>query len=298
MAELVKKLNMGELVHDGSKSLTARLLGRLKGNLTSFVAPQASFSVNSFAALSKCTNLTYLNLSLMSASVSTKTLFKTLQSLRHLQTLFFPRTSINNGTDQLGAIREWPPKLKTLHLAGGIDDHFLYEYMTVVPKSLQILSIQHCPMVFTLALQDILSILGQHLLQLTILHPMNKLPMGALDETLSLCPKLTALRISADFISDRLFDEEHMPAEHPLRILDLDCSITAESDVGISPDSIWISIDSGRLPKLRSVRVSALLAWGATATLKRSVSDLTELLEEREQLDPIGVEPGVWNYVT
>lgn len=44
LAELVRRLDMGNLVHDGSKSLTARLLGRVKPVLEEFVAPQASFA--------------------------------------------------------------------------------------------------------------------------------------------------------------------------------------------------------------------------------------------------------------
>ena len=43
LAELVKRLDLGALVHHGSRSLTARLLGRVKNNLEEFVAPQASF---------------------------------------------------------------------------------------------------------------------------------------------------------------------------------------------------------------------------------------------------------------
>ena len=44
LAELVRRLDMSRLVHNGSRSLTARLLGRVKGNLEEFVAPQASFA--------------------------------------------------------------------------------------------------------------------------------------------------------------------------------------------------------------------------------------------------------------
>lgn len=44
LAELVRTLDMSRLVHNGSKSLTARLLGRLKGGLEVFIAPQASFA--------------------------------------------------------------------------------------------------------------------------------------------------------------------------------------------------------------------------------------------------------------
>jgi hypothetical protein len=44
LATLVRKLDMSLLVHNGSKSLTARILGRVKENLEEFVAPQASFA--------------------------------------------------------------------------------------------------------------------------------------------------------------------------------------------------------------------------------------------------------------
>ena len=44
VAELVRVLDMSRLVHNGSKSLTTRILGRVKGNLEEFVAPQAPFA--------------------------------------------------------------------------------------------------------------------------------------------------------------------------------------------------------------------------------------------------------------
>lgn len=44
LADLVRRLDMSSLVHNGSKSLTARLLGRVKTGLDEFVAPQASFA--------------------------------------------------------------------------------------------------------------------------------------------------------------------------------------------------------------------------------------------------------------
>ena len=44
LAENIRVLNLSRLVHNGSKSLTARLLGRVKPNLEEFVAPQASFA--------------------------------------------------------------------------------------------------------------------------------------------------------------------------------------------------------------------------------------------------------------
>lgn len=44
LGDLVVRLDMSNLVHESSKSVTARLLGRLKGGLREFVAPQASFA--------------------------------------------------------------------------------------------------------------------------------------------------------------------------------------------------------------------------------------------------------------
>lgn len=118
LASYVKMLDMSHLVHDGSKSLTARMLGRLKGNLAEFVAPQASFSINSFASLAKCTKLRYLNLQLMSASIPNAVLFKALGSLVNLEELLMPRTSPLD-QDRQDFAQTWPPKLRKLHIAGG-----------------------------------------------------------------------------------------------------------------------------------------------------------------------------------
>jgi hypothetical protein len=145
------------------------------------------------------------------------------------------------------------------------------------------------------ALQETLEVIGPQLQHLTIRHPMPQLPPSVLDQTLTWCPNLLALRISADYISDMFFDPHNIPTGHPLRILDLDCSEAAGADVGINPDSIWVAIDNGCLPNLRSVRVSARLAWQATHSLCSSVCDLIDLLEEQEKTTPLGVEPGVWN---
>lgn len=47
LAEYIRRLDMGLLVYEGSKSMTARLLGRVKTGLEDFVAPQASFAYDS-----------------------------------------------------------------------------------------------------------------------------------------------------------------------------------------------------------------------------------------------------------
>jgi len=296
LAPLVKRLDMGELVHNASKSLTARLLGRLKGNIQEFIAPQASFGINSFAALSKCSKLQHLDLSLISASISNKLLFQTLKNLQELETLFFPRSSSrdlrgDSGRDETPY--EWPPKLRALHLAGGIDDHFLGTHLVAVSKSLERLSIQHCSQIHLDALLNTLSILGPQLLHLTIRHPMAQLHAGSLNTLLSTCPNLLALRISADYITSSIF----LSPAPKLQILDLDCSPTASPDVGVEPAAVYDAVEEGRMPDLRSVRVSARLAWSATPGLRGDVRDLEEVLGDREMEDPKGLQTGVWSVV-
>lgn len=44
LGSFVQVLNLGRLVHHSSNSLTARLLGRVKKNLKTFVAPRVSFA--------------------------------------------------------------------------------------------------------------------------------------------------------------------------------------------------------------------------------------------------------------
>lgn len=317
LAPLVKRLDMGALVHNSSRSLTARLLGRLKGNIVEFVAPQASFSINSFPALSKCTQLRYLDLSLISASISTRLLFQTLQTLKDLETLLFPRTS-NSDQERDDEVYEWPPRLQGLHLAGGVDDHFLCTHLINPPQSLTRFSIQHCSMVYSATLLEILTHIGPQLQHLTIRHPMNRMGVGALDYLLLMCPHLTAFRISADFITDALF--ENIPVNHPLRILDLDCSGTAGTEVGITAGAVYDAVEEDRLPNLRSVRVSSRLAWNATESGRQDIIDCRFLLsfafltgkgynvgadtdmtvvidamEDLENVTPLGIEPiGVW----
>ena len=122
LSELVKVLNMGSLVHQGSRSLTARLLGRTKGSLEEFVAPQASFAMNCFPALSKCAKLKLLDLSLVSESPPLPELFKTVAHLERLRTFRLPR-SAGFGVHHNNKSFAWSPNIEDLSLSGGIDGH-------------------------------------------------------------------------------------------------------------------------------------------------------------------------------
>ncbi|KAF4624504.1 hypothetical protein G7Y89_g13666 [Cudoniella acicularis] len=292
LSVLVKRLDMSELVHNSSRSLTARILGRLKGNIEGFVAPQASFGINSFAALSKCTKLRVLDLSLISASISNRLLFQTLKSLQELEILFFPRSSSLDGTGGETPYT-WPPKLKALHLAGGISDHFLETHLVYAPQTLTKFSIQHCSQVHQDSLIKGLKILGPYLKHLTIRHPMSQLAQGSLDVVLEHCPSLIALRVSADYLTHDAFDSGSSNG-HPLQILDLECSPTFSTEMAPNAWSLCDLVDKDILPDLRIIRVSSRLRWGATDRSKEKVEDLEELLEENEAIKPLGLLTGVW----
>lgn len=291
LSVLVKSLDMSSLVHNSSRSQTARLLGRLKGNIVKFVAPQSSFAINSFAPLSKCANLKLLNLSLISASISLKILFQTLKSLQQLETLFFPRTS-GEGKNDSFTTYPWPPKLKALHLAGGVDDMFMIHQLRTIPDSLEVLSIQHCAQVHTYSLLPVLGHIGPKLRHLTIRYPMPHFNSGDLNTLLNICPKLKALRISADYISDDLLAVE----QHPLRILDIESSPAyMPNEVGLTAGRLYQTVEGGGLPDLRSVRVTKKLGWKDTPSSQQDVSDLAEAMEDHDDEDPLGIPIGVWH---
>ncbi|RDL36017.1 Uncharacterized protein BP5553_06629 [Venustampulla echinocandica] len=291
---LVKRLDMSALVHNSSRSLTARLLGRLKGNIEEFVAPQSSFGINSFAALSKCTKLHFLDLSLISASISNRLLFQALKSLEDLEILFFPRSSSRDERDLEDSIPYiWPPKLKALHLAGGVDDYFLTTHLANLPSCVEKLSIQHCSQVHGSPLRVALGRIGPQLQHLTIRHPMPRLAPGDLDYLLSQCPKLIALRVSADYITlGNLFINCDFP--HHLRILDLDASSSYTPDLAPTAAHLYFQVEEGRFPDLRSVRVSSRLGWYEDSASKIDVSDLQEVMEDHDSEVPLGIPTGVW----
>ena len=168
----------------------------------------------------------------------------------------------------------------------------LHTHLFNAPPTLRKLSIQHCPQIHASTLLSTLSSIGPQLTHITIRHPMNQLYQSALDTILQTCPKLLALRISADYISNLLFCE--IPPNHPLQILDLECSTTAGAEIELSPNKIYDAVEECLLPDLRSVRASARLAWTATKTKRQDCADLLELLEENDMERPLGVEVGVW----
>ncbi|GAM87035.1 hypothetical protein ANO11243_050560 [Dothideomycetidae sp. 11243] len=207
LSSFVKDLDLTMLVHQGSKSITARLLGRTKYSLERFAAPQASFSLNCFPALGKCSLLTYLDLSLVSEATSLSTLFDTVADLPRLKELHLPR-SAGFGVTVDPADIHWPPALETLGLSGGLDSSFWLGRFQF-PKSLTGISVTHCPKLDGDCMNGFLATLASaaspRLKSLTFAHLLH-LDHQSLDSVLYLIPHLSSLSVSLDYVTPEVLN--------------------------------------------------------------------------------------------
>lgn len=295
LSRLVKVLNMGHLVHHGSKSLTARLLGRTKESLEEFVAPQSSFAINCYPALSKCSKLRLLDLTLVSESTPLQTLFNTVKSLYNLETLRLPRSAgFGNSRIDPDTIK-WPPNLTNLYLAGGIDANFLYGIVTF-PPTLNQLTIEHCSQAKGHAVRQLLATMAAAEVPLKYLRiaSMPKFGINALDVVLAFFPYLEHLSVSIDYITPAILNPEFQEyhdiirtpdfSTHALRTLELTNSGSPGDMDKFSPLDLIIALDEGSFPHLRTVRVAKTLEWGVGDT-RQEMDALEEQLQELELAD-------------
>jgi hypothetical protein len=316
LSKLVRILDLGKLVHQGSKRITARLLGRTKEGLEYFRAPQASFGVSCLPALAKCQSLRTLDLSLVSESPPLVDLLRTVSRLDTLFTLRLPRSS-GFGPNTRPSAFTWPPNLRDLALSGGIDTHFLHG-VVAFPQTLRSITIEHCPRAKGEAVTYLLrTAVGplQNLEELRIAH-MPCLSSHALDGILFLVPQIRKLSVSVDYITPAMFDEGHfnhikatrfaLPHTTPnadsnpdssgailssspfchenLHTLELTNSGKPSVEDKISPIDIMIAMDEGVLPALRVVRVAKSLFWQSNATAGDAEA-LADALTEASRLD-------------
>ncbi|OCK78329.1 hypothetical protein K432DRAFT_356986 [Lepidopterella palustris CBS 459.81] len=301
LASLVRKLDLSGIVHQSSKSVTARLLGRTKASLEYFVAPQASFAINCWAALSKCTRLRHLDLSLVSESISFQAFNQTIRSLPELTKLFLPRCSSTYNGNQLSMNIRWPPKLADLHLSGGIHT-FMTELNRVpsnFPPTLRDLSISHAPKVTSSDLLSLLGNLAPQLMDLTITN-LPQLREGSLDSVLNLCPNLVFLTISMDYLTYAL---GHMPTsfnpsmwQQGLPLLRLTLLTSGhhhrDSEFYLTPVDLWGMVDTRYLGRLRFVGVAESTGWDEGEW----GNELMGLWDALKQLDRENFENERWHF--
>lgn len=298
LANLVRILDMSKLVHQGSNRTTARLLGRTKGNLEEFIAPQASFAINCFAALSKCVKLRTLDLSLVSEAPPLPDLFNAISHLENLRALRLPRSTGFGVHHKSSAFTScWPPNLISLTLSGGIDAHFLHGVASF-PSTLRDLTIEHCPLAKSHAVTHLLRNAVKplkNLESLKIAH-MPRLSSHALDGVLFLLPQISSLSVSVDYVTPALFDDGHFhhpkdPDEPPpfqhLNLRKLELTNSGQSSYNedkLSPVDVIIAVHDATLPSLRQVRVAQSLGWHG-AGVGAETEALSDALQEGAKRD-------------
>jgi hypothetical protein len=272
LAGHVKELDLSLIVHQGSKSTTARLLGRTKNNLRLFIAPQASFAINCWASLSKCTRLKVLDLSLISEAISYQSLNQTLKQLSELQRLYMPRCSTRYDTDVVLSKRViWPPRLQHVSLSGSVRGKFLWEMLqqpNTFPPTLRSMSMLHCPGLEASEIKPLLNNLAATLTTVE-LRDLPAVKQGRFNNILNWLPRLEKLIIATDYI-DRNFG--HQPEDwssarweeaKPLQALTLVTSGThnGDPDRDLTIGDLFDLIDTRFLGRLRWLVVAKSTGW-------------------------------------
>ncbi|KAF7508444.1 hypothetical protein GJ744_009297 [Endocarpon pusillum] len=116
---------MGSLAYESSNSLTARLLGRVKGGLETFIAPAKTFSLNGFIPLSKCQQLRQISLYSMFDSFRVDQVLRPFRQLKQLRAFAFPRSTDFRSVHDITEI-PWPPNLQRVTLSGFFPSRSLF----------------------------------------------------------------------------------------------------------------------------------------------------------------------------
>ncbi|KAJ6020594.1 hypothetical protein N7540_006098 [Penicillium herquei] len=154
---LIRHLDLSNLIHESSNSKTARLLNKARG-LRLFSAPQSSFSLNCLAPLSKCSEMTFLDLSRAhNTGITFPVLKNTMSKLKKLWRLSLPASIKLTPCipESEGGPGQWPESLIDLVISGELD----HEVMKVFewPRNLLYLEISHAKGLSDLTIDAILS---------------------------------------------------------------------------------------------------------------------------------------------
>jgi hypothetical protein len=286
VGNFVRVLDLRNIIQSGKNSYTARLLRRCSANLEIFIAPQTSFGHSPLVSLKQCRNLRTLDLGLVSETVDLRELFHAIRGFKYLERLEFPRSSVFcQHYDNV-----WPENIRYLGLAGGISNSFVNE--TSFPTTIRTLAINNSPFINSESVRSVCGRLGRHLTTLYVVFPMPALRPNALDSVLKLCPNLTSLTASVDYLTRHIFSTPNMPTDpmgrpvqHPLKFFTLDSSGMLGQAGKIHADDICLAILENKVPNLTHIRISNKLGWNPE---EEDVTELLEVVNDRQG--------GLWMY--
>jgi hypothetical protein len=274
LGDLVRSLNLRQVVHGAKTSQITRVVRRCARHLRVFMAPQVGFNQSAFRATGLCTQLRVLNAQAVSERVELSFFLAALGKLEQLEVVSFPKASKH--TD--GALKvHWPPKLRELWLSGAVNDELL---ACPLPATVRHLSFQACPEVTLLGVLSLLERQGAQFTRVATLYPL-PFPSDALNWLLLLCPNLLDYEGYIEYFQSAFF--ENIPIAHPLERLSLDSTGGLLDDRNkISAHHIIRAIEAGRLSNLNEVHWTVQLRWGDSSP---EVLDLLDLLAGVSDMD-------------
>ncbi|KAF2007539.1 hypothetical protein P154DRAFT_420395 [Amniculicola lignicola CBS 123094] len=280
LASLVRTLDLSHIVHQGNKATTARLLARTKASLEVFVAPQASFAINCWASMAKCTKLRILDLSLVSEAINYQAFDRTIRQLRVMEEIYLPRCSSSYDALGVGMHVQWPPRLRHLHLSGSVHGKFLWDMINQpnrFPGTMSSIAFSHCPMLGPSSLKSLMCG-SAHLLRRVTLTALPRVQLGDIDDILTWLPLLTDLTVSLSYLSHDFAVIPHSysysypgslemhtlgPPLEKLTLSSPNSSTSSPSDLDEMFDAVdlFTLLDERWLARLRYIRVARCAGW-------------------------------------
>ncbi|MCJ1474560.1 hypothetical protein MMC13_003219 [Lambiella insularis] len=319
VAPLVKALDLSRLVHEGSRTITSRLLGRVKHNLETLVAPQTSFAVNSLPALSKCHQLTRLDLSLISEALPITDLVHAVNSLRRLKTFHFPRCQALFtagythhfppcprdvgcvGCSSSAAIfPSWSSSLEAVYMPCDIKSNFLTMFAGM-PPTMTSLIIEDGSRYNIFPMDDILWHIGPQILRLQLRFV---LPKSGFSHAETRRPRFPSMR-HLDCLGDHLmmgFFHYHLDTDDAIPLQSLTIHSSGGPVANLTCGIVFDKVADGNLKNLRKLRLDKDLGWALSKEGRKEAEELSEYLqvlkrEDVEATDPALDEQAVWREV-
>ena len=215
--------------------------------------------VQGLIALSKCHNLTQLDLSRVYGPLFLPPFFKAISKLDKLKRLRFPRSFLYPKVIPKNQPM-WPKNLVRLQLGGQIEDSAL-PYFSKFPPSLVCLKLRHWHFLTKRFIKTLVQRLGPQLKELSILDGINRITRTGFDGILRYTPSLRRLSLMTDNISGKFFDVCYNPNRPKfltqslplveLVLYDFDTYPRLAPRKRFGSQTISLAVDQGRLDHLR-----------------------------------------------
>lgn len=220
----------------------------------------STFSINSLAALSKCSNLRTLDLSWVTESLTAADLCRATSKLDHLEIFYYPHSGLLPPSP-ITDFSICPPRVRRMYITGCLKLNEVKCSYLQWPSSLIHLGIEDCIDVGEDEFVIILSALRPQLQSLQVGEGMSKFALGTVLRALSVLPHIHTLNAAIDHLRYSLYryawaiDNSGLS---PLVHLELTCPGRNHS----SPwPWVWQFVMDGVFPHIRQVRVRRYAPW-------------------------------------